>query len=355
MAGYPDNYVRDQNQLLGPLNEGKGRKVEATVMSEDLLHRALHLRQRYGNRKAERILQRLLPFFTSLQSFSEVVKVFLQASPAIVTLLWGSLASRYAKGLEHIFEIFDSIDCNLPRFCFYYKKFNGNNVDRLKEALQQYREEIHGIFNIFYTSFGRLRNRIDKRLAKLQSLTALVDEEARVASDELQEGLQRSHHQELLQRLPSKDTFMLLRREPFENLPTVKNSSFHGRTAELQRLEQRLRPGTSPEKLLIACLCGLGGIGKTQIALEFAYRFIEDYDAILWISAENSLKLGDSFSGIAHDLGLADNSIQNPNQLRELVRRWLVKDRKKGTRPGQSSRVSLLIWRQNPQNMLQNG
>ncbi|KAL9097432.1 MAG: hypothetical protein Q9165_000328 [Trypethelium subeluteriae] len=180
--------------------------------------------------------------------------------------------------------------------------------------------------NIFYTSFGRLRSQIDKRLVKLQSLTVLVDEEARIASDELQEELQRSHHLEILQRLPSKGPLMLLRREPFDNLPTIKNNSFHGRTAELQRLEQRLKPGTPPEKLLTACLCGLGGVGKTQIALEFAYRFIEDYDAILWISAENSLKLGDSFSAIAHDLGLADNSIQNPNQLRssEYATKWLL-------------------------------
>ena len=58
---------------------------------EDLFHRSIYLRQCYGERKADRILQRVEPFLTSLQSFSEVIKVFLQASPTLVTLLWGSV------------------------------------------------------------------------------------------------------------------------------------------------------------------------------------------------------------------------------------------------------------------------
>ena len=69
---------------------------------EDLLHRSLYLRQRYGDRKAERIRRRMEPFLTSLQSFSEVIKVFLQASPAFVTLLWGSVFFVLEVGVHQV-------------------------------------------------------------------------------------------------------------------------------------------------------------------------------------------------------------------------------------------------------------
>ena len=185
---------------------------------------------------------------------------------------------------------------------------------------------------MLYTSFGSLRNRVDRRLVTLQNLTVWVDEEARVASDEARDELQQFRHLELLERLPFKDTPMLLREEPFDNLPEPKNHAFFGRESELDRLKDQLKPGSSSEGLSTASLCGLGGVGKTQIALEYAYRFLRDYDHILWVSAETSLKLTDSYCTIAHDLGLADSSIQNATQLREIVKRWLLKNRKNGTR-----------------------
>ena len=92
MATDSDDCTHALDKFSGALDRrDASTSVQAAVTNEDLLHRTLYLRQRYGARKAERILQRLEPFLTSLQSFSEVVKVFLQASPAIVTLLWGSV------------------------------------------------------------------------------------------------------------------------------------------------------------------------------------------------------------------------------------------------------------------------
>ncbi|MBO0797098.1 MAG: hypothetical protein J2P36_39975 [Ktedonobacteraceae bacterium] len=38
----------------------------------------------------------------------------------------------------------------------------------------------------------------------------------------------------------------------------------------------------------MVALHGLGGIGKTQVALEYAYRHALDYRAIFWIEAETS-------------------------------------------------------------------
>lgn len=268
------------------------------------------------------------------------------------------MASRYEKGLGQLYDILDSVNYSLPRFCYYCNKFAAGNAHRLKGALLEYRDEliqvwkeaieffrrcsiskIQHIFrsrrsnisvNVFYT-LGRLRTRLQKRLEKLQTLVDWVDKEARVVRNEACEEAQQSRHKELLRRLPSIRSPMLLREGPFVGLPGVRNYAFYGRNSELQRLEDQLKPGYPPEELSVACLCGLGGVGKTQLALEFAYRFIDDFDAILWISAETSLKLEESYCSIAHNLGLASDEVQNANQLREMLKRWLLLNRRKGT------------------------
>lgn len=48
----------------------------------------------------------------------------------------------------------------------------------------------------------------------------------------------------------------------------------------------------------------MGGVGKTQIAIQYAYRNMEKFDVILWIAADNAIAIGQSFRTIADGLGL---------------------------------------------------
>ncbi|KAL4909946.1 hypothetical protein BDW74DRAFT_186277 [Aspergillus multicolor] len=62
-------------------------------------------------------------------------------------------------------------------------------------------------------------------------------------------------------------------------VPFYRNMRFVGREEEIDRIEELLN--TSPAKIAV---CGLGGVGKTQIALEVAHRMRErDFDSIFWI------------------------------------------------------------------------
>ena len=55
-------------------------------------------------------------------------------------------------------------------------------------------------------------------------------------------------------------------------------------------------------------LCGLGGLGKTAIAVEFALRYKEAFDAVFWVRADAVAKLDESYSDISIKLGLEEES-----------------------------------------------
>ena len=84
------------------------------------------------------------------------------------------------------------------------------------------------------------------------------------------------------------------------------NPNFVGREELLRELRGRLsRHGRSP--VLPVTLQGLGGVGKTQLAAEYARRFQADYELIWWIPSDDELSVRRSFASLARRLALADS------------------------------------------------
>ena len=71
------------------------------------------------------------------------------------------------------------------------------------------------------------------------------------------------------------------------NIPSSRNPFFLGRENELTQIRYRLQAGQAMALSQPQAIGGLGGIGKTQLALEYAYRYHQDYIAVLWAHAEN--------------------------------------------------------------------
>ncbi len=69
---------------------------------------------------------------------------------------------------------------------------------------------------------------------------------------------------------------------PIWNIPYPRNPFFLGREHELALLHQQLQAGQAMALCQPQAISGLGGIGKTQLALEYAYRSHQDYTAVLW-------------------------------------------------------------------------
>ncbi|MFJ3715570.1 FxSxx-COOH system tetratricopeptide repeat protein [Streptomyces sp. NPDC090057] len=82
-----------------------------------------------------------------------------------------------------------------------------------------------------------------------------------------------------------------------------RNPSFTGRARELAALHQRLTT-EGATAVLPEALHGLGGVGKTQIAIEYVHQHASEYDVIWWISAERPEQIRQSLTQLGAALGL---------------------------------------------------
>jgi len=94
-----------------------------------------------------------------------------------------------------------------------------------------------------------------------------------------------------------------------------RNPHFTGRDGHLDGIRAGLTAG---RPVTIAALSGLGGVGKTELAAEYAYRFGDDYDIVWWVDAERPTLVPDQLGQLAEALGLA-----SPDDLRQR-HRWLL-------------------------------
>lgn len=81
----------------------------------------------------------------------------------------------------------------------------------------------------------------------------------------------------------------------------ARNTQFTGRDADLGKLREHLRE-YGGGRLTPIVLQGLGGIGKTQVALEYVQRFKTDYDLVWWMDCERSAFVDASLADLGERL-----------------------------------------------------
>jgi tetratricopeptide (TPR) repeat protein len=104
---------------------------------------------------------------------------------------------------------------------------------------------------------------------------------------------------------------------PIWRVPYRRNISFTGREGLLEELDRALTRGAA------AALTGLGGIGKTQLALEYAYRHRDEYRVVWWMRAEDAATLAADYAGLAAALGLIQREATEQAVVVAAVRQWL--------------------------------
>ncbi|MET7472929.1 FxSxx-COOH system tetratricopeptide repeat protein [Streptomyces sp. NPDC005648] len=117
----------------------------------------------------------------------------------------------------------------------------------------------------------------------------------------------------------------------FSNVPQ-RNSTFTGRGQILEQVREQLRGGMSVVLPQPQALFGLGGVGKTQIALEYVHRFKADYDLVWWVSAEEVDNVVASLAELGSVIGAPggeDMALASQETVRMLSRgkpteRWIL-------------------------------
>jgi tetratricopeptide (TPR) repeat protein len=105
------------------------------------------------------------------------------------------------------------------------------------------------------------------------------------------------------------------------NVPYQRNVHFTGREEELSDLSTSLAANESARHVQV--ICGLGGIGKTQLALEYAYRFKDSYKIVWWINSDEPATLSLGYAKLAAQLDMHIPEGTGLDDIRHAVRRKL--------------------------------
>ncbi len=106
------------------------------------------------------------------------------------------------------------------------------------------------------------------------------------------------------------------------SMPFQRNPYFTGRDDLLTRLHSVLATGKQAALSQPQAISGLGGIGKTQSAIEYAYRYRDEYHAIFWLKAESRETLLSDILTLAHLLNLTQQPDQDQEQIVEMIKGW---------------------------------
>jgi tetratricopeptide (TPR) repeat protein len=154
--------------------------------------------------------------------------------------------------------------------------------------------------------YGFLLQRIKDNLEEKRHPSPSQTGNPSIASSPLQPDKQEKHHLEVW------------------NIPYHQTPFFTGREGLLRQIYNSLTVGKTTALAQPQTINGLGGVGKTQCAVEYAYRHRQEYRYVFWVNAASRETLIAHYLTIASLLKLPEQS--EPEQFRvvERVKSWLA-------------------------------
>ncbi|KAJ5152920.1 uncharacterized protein N7482_009398 [Penicillium canariense] len=317
--------------------------MENVTSQEKLFQHLDGLKSKYSARGTAQSLLKTNVLVAQLRSFTQIITIFVQSND-IASLVWGplalifELAYRHQETVDMISDVLERVEQALPRFQEYLREFGSRSITtRFQEALVVYYAELiahyqdsikflraHPLKNVFllHRSANKFNLLANRRLERLRDLTRSVEKEV----DWLKYQTQQTQHKQVVHLLQATRTTTMALQLPFRDFPYSRNFQFCFRDQLLIEMHNHLDPGTSKKTTLrTTSLVGLGGVGKTQVALEFAYRHTPDFDAIFWVKAETEAKIRESICNYAR--AMQDDTQSGPQQDAVLIKRfksWLM-------------------------------
>ncbi|KAK7428466.1 hypothetical protein QQZ08_005085 [Neonectria magnoliae] len=342
----PQDLSKVSGDVWNPLLEDKLQTLNAKdqkwlrqMLNYETFQQSLtSLVNKYTGRRPARLLRAIEPVVEGLGTFSRAVASISQANP-FASLGWGvaqlllESAHHSYKTSSHIANYLEDFTKTLPRCSDYVAIFPHH--PRLHTALRDIfkiyvevcidttvylEKQVTANFFFVYLNGGRVKQGFDDTKAKVDECKVSFEREVHFAHIESTNRIHKAITQTILSRVEvTKVT----------TLPFGRNASFASRDHVLDIINNGLYPAQSNAGCgTRSCVInGMGGIGKTQTALEFVYRFSKQDGCIFWLRAEMPAKLAKTLSRIAKVLTLAkDSKIQDQTQLITLAQQWLSKN-----------------------------
>ena len=112
---------------------------------------------------------------------------------------------------------------------------------------------------------------------------------------------------------------------PF-GVPYARNPYFAGREVVLLQLHEQLTRSDAAAMTQVQAISGLGGIGKTQTAVEYAYRYHYKepvYESVFWVNADTKVTLSSGYAAISEQVAVPNAQALSQEQKTAAVRTWL--------------------------------
>jgi hypothetical protein len=279
-----------------------------------------------------------------MDDFSTIIALCVDTNAAFTALIWGSirliltLTSSSTDLLQDVLDMLEDLSLKLPRLKEYKtppkdRALGTALLDVYTEVICFYSRSIHffrthphvllrrSAWEKFQLDFGRTIQRIKK-------MSTTVESEAYLA----RMGIEDVKYKEVLQLMDDLKKSQIHDDDAIRcyHIPSELNRRFWGREQALQAVETALKPNDGTISLQSFALYGMGGVGKTQIALQYANRNRERFKVILWVAADSTISIEQSFLDIARNLGLAMTNEDIPDAVTAMlkVKSWLAKSRK---------------------------
>ncbi|KAL8993731.1 MAG: hypothetical protein Q9169_006128 [Polycauliona sp. 2 TL-2023] len=305
---------------------------------EDLVDKIKTFQPPNASEKAD--VNRLDSILRFINDFSVVVAVCLGTEAKLAALVWGSirliltLASSTNDTLRDIVDVLEELSLTLPRFKYYERTlpldsaFEAALIDVYTEVIcfyartiRFYRINPHGVLR--RNAWADFHGDFTKTIQRIKRLSSVVESEA----DAARMRLEKNGYAEVLELMRTlKENRISPKVKPCYYVPYGVTSRFWGREDELMRVQNALDPSHQQGRQRSIALWGMGGVGKTQVALRYASISRQRFQTILWVAADSNVQLLQSFRDIADRLGLVQTHEETEDAMSAMlkVKTWLT-------------------------------
>ncbi|CAN9264370.1 unnamed protein product [Alternaria alternata] len=207
-------------------------------------------------------------------------------------------------------------------------------------------DHLHHVMTVSLQIMSVMQGSYDEHEGDIQSQssgssTAIsdLDEEAMIKRlNDLPESVQGSMHWPDSSEGPCEDAMSDLDREkarlPCLAIPQKSMGYFCGRESELSSLDKAVNGLDAQQSFRSTVLYGMGGVGKSEIALQFANKMVDQkaFDVVLWIRSETAMYIEQSLTDMAVRLGLPGAHPVNREESCAILLAWFQKTRKPSAR-----------------------